>query len=303
MLSQRADFKASRIIGKGYLSRTTEIRKVLIITMLLNFFVSGAKIFYGYYSNSLAILADGFHSLFDGVSNIIGLLGIQLSSRPPDEKHPYGHRKYETLFTIFVGLLMFATCVEIFKKIYDSITNTHAVEVTYASFIIMASTMAINTFVAKYEVKKGRELKSEYLLADSQHTRSDVYISVGVIISLVLMKFNLLFADIITGAIVGIFVARAGIHIIKEAADSLVDRTKIDKSSIKEIVNQVKGVKGCHGVRTRGTISHVFVDLHLVVEPSLSVQDAHEIAHTAEEEIKRRFPEVIDIVVHIEPYP
>lgn len=303
MLSEGADLKTSKTTGKEYLNRIAEIRKVLIITMLLNFLVSGVKIFYGYYTNSLAILSDGFHSLFDGVSNIVGLLGLYLSSRPPDEKHPYGHGKHETLFTIFVGLLMLATCVEIFKKIYDSITNTHAVEVTYASFIIMTSTMIINSFVAKYEAKKGRNLNSEYLLADSQHTRSDVYISVGVIISLALMKFNLLFADVITGAIVGVFVARAGINIIKEAADSLIDRTKIDKSSIKQIVHQVKGVRGCHGVRTRGTISHVFVDLHLVVEPSLSVQDAHEIAHIVEEEIKRRFPEVVDIIVHVEPHP
>lgn len=293
--------KASRITGKVSLNRIVEIKKVLIITMLLNFFVSGVKIFYGYYSNSLAILSDGFHSLFDGVSNIVGIIGIYLSSHPPDEKHPYGHRKYETFFTIFVGLLMFVTCVEIFKKIYDSITGIHAVEITNITFLIMLSTMFINAFVARYEIKKGRELNSEYLLADSIHTRSDVYISVGVIISLVLIKFGFLFADVITGAVVGVFVAKAGIEIIKDAADSLLDKTKIDKASIKEIARQVRGVKGCHGVRTRGTISHVFLDLHLVVEPSLSVQDAHEIAHIVEEEIKKRFPEVIDVVVHIEP--
>ena len=283
------------------MNRIAEIKKVLIITMLLNFFVSGAKIFYGYYTNSLAILSDGFHSLFDGVSNIVGLLGVYLSSQPPDEKHPYGHRKYETFFTIFVGLLMFVTCIEIFKKIYDSITGVHTVDITNASFVIMGSTMIINTLVARYEIKKGRELGSEYLLADSTHTRSDIYISAGVIASLVLMKLGFIFADVITGAVVGIFVAKAGIHIIKDAADSLLDRTKIDKAGIKEIVRHVKGVKGCHGVRTRGTINHVFLDLHLVVEPSLTVQDAHEIAHIAEEEIKKRFPEVIDVVVHIEP--
>lgn len=281
--------------------RITDIRKVLIITLLLNFFVSGIKIFYGFLTNSLAILSDGFHSLFDGVSNIVGLVGIHLSSHPPDDTHPYGHRKYETLFTIFVGLLMFATCAEIFRRIYDSLTIAHTVEVTNTSFIIMICTMIINIFVAKYESKKGRELKSEYLLADSQHTKSDVYISVGVIISLVLMKLGFVFADIVTGAVVGIFVARAGINIIKEAAETLVDRTKIDKSKIKEVVNQSKGVRGCHKVRTRGTISHVFLDLHLLVDPSLSVQEAHDIAHLAEVEIRKRFPEVVDIMVHIEP--
>ncbi len=299
----QADSGISKNIGKAYLSRITDIRKILIITLLLNLLVSGIKIFYGYLTNSLAILSDGFHSLFDGVSNIVGLVGIYLSSHSPDEKHPYGHRKYETLFTIFIGLLMFVTCAEIFRRAYDSLTcaNTNIVKVTDVSFIVMICTMIINAFVARYEAKKGRELKSEYLIADSQHTKSDVYISVGVIISLVLMKLGLVFADIITGAIVGLFVAKAGINIIKEAAETLVDRTKIDKSKIKEVVNHVKGVKGCHKVRTRGTISHVFLDLHIVVEPSLSVQEAHDIAHLAEEEIRKRFPEVIDIMIHIEP--
>lgn len=301
----QADSSISKNTGKAYLNRIADIRKVLIITLLLNLLVSGIKIFYGYLTNSLAILSDGFHSLFDGVSNIVGLVGIYLSSHQPDEKHPYGHRKYETLFTIFVGLLMFATCAEIFRRVYDSLTctNTNIVKVTDVSFIVMICTMIINAFVARYEAKKGRELKSEYLLADSQHTKSDVYISVGVIISLVLIKIGFVFADIITGAIVGLFVARAGINIIKEAAETLVDRTKIDKSKIKEVVNQVKGVKGCHKVRTRGTISHVFLDLHLLVEPSLSVQEAHDLAHLAEVEIKKCFPEVVDIMVHIEPAP
>lgn len=285
------------------MDRISNIRKVLVITLLLNILVSTVKIVYGYYTNSIAILSDGFHSLFDGISNIVGLIGIYLSSHPPDEKHPYGHRKYETLFTIFIGLLMFVTCAEIFKKVYESIIYTHVVKVSADSFIIMISTLIINILVARYEIKKGKELKSEYLIADSQHTRSDIYISIGVILSLVLMKLGFVFADIITGAIVGFLVAKAGINIIKEAAETLVDKTKIDKSKIKEVVNQVPGVRGCHGVRTRGTLNHVFLDLHLLVDPLKSVQDAHEIAHIVEEKIKKSFPEVVDVIVHIEPSP
>ncbi len=258
---------------------------------------------YGYLTNSLSILSDGYHSLFDGISNIVGLIGIYLSSHPPDEKHPYGHRKYETLFTIFIGLLMFLTCIEIFKKVYNSLVDTHTVEITTTSFLIMIATVIINSGVAKYEIKKGRELKSEYLIADSRHTKVDVYISAGVIISLILMKLGFIFIDVITGAIVGLLVAKAGIEIVKDAVEILVDKTKIDKKKIKEIVNQVEGVRGCHGVRTRGTPNHVFLDLHLLVDPVISVHDAHDIAHQAEEEIKKRFPEVVDVIVHIEPSP
>ncbi|MCX7914534.1 MAG: cation diffusion facilitator family transporter [Thermodesulfovibrionales bacterium] len=289
--------------GKKYFNRITEIKKVLLITLFLNLFVSIIKIVYGYFINSLSILSDGFHSLFDGVSNIVGLIGIYLSSQPPDEKHPYGHRKYETLFTIFIGLLMFLTCIEIFKRVYDSFVNKHTVEITTASFLIMVITMFINMGVTRYEIKKGRELKSEYLIADSQHTKMDIFISVGVIFSLVLTELGFVFVDIIAGAIVGLLVAKAGIQIVKDASETLVDKTKIDKREIKEIINKVEGVRGCHGIRTRGTANHVFLDLHLLVDPLISVHAAHDIAHQAEEEIKKRFPEVIDVVVHIEPSP
>ena len=97
------------------MQRTSEIRKVLLITLALNILVSAAKVFYGYITNSVSIFSDGFHSFFDGISNIVGLAGIYISSNPPDEKHPYGHRKYETVFTIFVGLLMRLTCFEVLK--------------------------------------------------------------------------------------------------------------------------------------------------------------------------------------------
>ncbi|MCX8031055.1 MAG: cation diffusion facilitator family transporter [Thermodesulfovibrionales bacterium] len=274
----------------------------MLLTLFLNLLVSGVKIFYGYFINSVAIISDGFHSLFDGVSNFLGLLGIYLSSHPPDERHPYGHRKYETFFTTFVGFLMFLSCVEIFKKAYESVKSSHIVDVNEASFAIMICSIIVNYFVAKYESSKGKELGSEYLIADSQHTKSDVYISIGVIASLVLIELGISYADVITGIVVGIFVARAGIMIIKEAADSLTDKTKIDKQSIKAVVNQIEGVRDCHDVRTRGTINHVFVDLHISVDSTLSIQEAHEISHEVESLIKRKFPEVVDVLTHIEPH-
>ncbi|MFA4828704.1 MAG: cation diffusion facilitator family transporter, partial [Thermodesulfovibrionales bacterium] len=90
-----------------------QIRRVLLYTLILNTGVALAKVIYGYMSNSIAMTSDGFHSFFDGVSNIVGLIGIWIAYHPPDENHPYGHRKYETLFTIIIGVMIFATCLQI----------------------------------------------------------------------------------------------------------------------------------------------------------------------------------------------
>jgi cation diffusion facilitator family transporter len=139
-------------------------------------------------------------------------------------------------------------------------------------------------------------------MADAQHTKSDIYASIGVIIGLIFIKLGFPIADPIVGAIVGILVAKAGIDIIKESAETLVDRTQMDTAVINEIACSVEGVIECHDIRTRGTKGSIFVDLHVLVSPLLTVQDAHKIAHAVEKKIKRKIPEVIDVVVHIEPH-
>lgn len=281
--------------------RSAAIRRVLWATLFCNICVSGAKIAYGYSSHSVSITADGYHSMFDGVSNIVGFIGIYFASRPADEDHPYGHRKIETIFTIFIGVMMSLTCFEIFKQVFESLRSVPEVSVKIESFIIMIITLGINIFVTAYEKKMGNKLNSEFLLADAQHTKSDIYATTGVITGLVFMKLGFTRADTIVGAIVGILVAKAGIRILREAADILSDKNQVDTAQIKRIVCGIDDVVDCHRVRTRGMNSHIFIDLHVIVSPDISVSDGHRIAHIAEEKIKENIKTVVDVVVHIEP--
>ncbi|HXX80848.1 MAG TPA: cation diffusion facilitator family transporter [Thermodesulfovibrionales bacterium] len=281
--------------------RSAAIRRVLWITLFCNICVSGAKIGYGYFSHSVSITADGFHSMFDGVSNIMGFVGIYFAFHPPDEEHPYGHRKIETIFTIFIGVMMSLACFEIFKQVYESIKSEPRVSVTPESFLIMITTLGVNIFVTTYEKRMGNKLNSEFLIADAQHTKSDIYATTGVIAGLVLMKLGFTRADTIVGTVVGILVARAGIGILKEAADVLADRRQVDTQQIKKIVCGINNVVDCHRVRTRGTNSCIFIDLHVTVSPDISVSEGHKIAHIAEERIKGNIKAVVDVVVHIEP--
>ncbi len=123
------------------------VRKVLVITLALNSLVAIAKILYGYITNSIAMTSDGFHSFFDGISNVVGLVGIWIASHPPDERHPYGHKKYETLFTIIIAIMIFITCFQILKKVYFSFRDIHRTTVTSTSFAVMIITMMINVMV------------------------------------------------------------------------------------------------------------------------------------------------------------
>jgi cation diffusion facilitator family transporter len=280
---------------------TGDVRKVLIYTLILNLIVALAKVLYGFLSNSVAMLSDGFHSIFDGASNVVGLIGIWIASHPPDEKHPYGHKKYETLFTIIIAVMLFTTCLEILKTVYHSFREEHITNVTPTSFIIMLITIGVNIFVMWYENKKGKQLGSEFLIADSKHTKSDVLVSLTVIASLFFTRMGYRYADSIVGLIIAVLIARIGYEILKDASDVLVDTVCIDHAAIRSFVITIGGVKGCHDIRSRGTVNSVYLDLHVSVDKYLSTEKAHAIADTIEGEIKEQFPSVIDIIVHIEP--
>jgi cation diffusion facilitator family transporter len=279
----------------------SQVRKVLIITLILNSAVALAKIIYGYITNSLGMTSDGFHSFFDGISNVVGLFGIWIASHPPDEDHPYGHKKYETLFTIIIALMIFVTCFQILKKVYLSFIDDHITLVTGTSFFIMAVTMGVNVFVMRYEARKGRELGSDFLIADALHTKSDILASSAVITGLILAKFGINWADIVVGIIITFFIARIGYKILRDASSVLVDTVCIDTSAVEQAVHEIEGVKGCHSIRTRGQVNAVYLDLHVVVESKLSTEESHGIADNVEKKIKNDFPSVVDIIVHIEP--
>lgn len=288
-------------MGRNSFERSCAVKNVLFYTLIANSLVALAKVLYGYFTHSIAILSDGFHSFFDGVSNIIGLIGVSIASHPPDKRHPYGHRKYETLFTLVIAAMIFITCYQIIKNAYESLFNTPKAIITPVSFIIISITLAINIIVMIYESRKGKELNSEFLTADARHTRSDIFVSLSVIFGLILFKTGYTKADAAVGIIIAFLIAKMGYEIIKEASSILVDTVCIDTGLIERALMDVDGVKGCHDIRTRGTIKSIFLDLHVSVSPDITLEDAHNIADRVEEMIKERFPGVVDIVVHVEP--
>lgn len=283
------------------MDRTRAVRKVLIYTLVCNIIVALAKVLYGYFTNSIAMLSDGFHSFFDGFSNVLGLLGIWIAAHPPDSKHPYGHKKYETLFTIAIAVMIFFTCYQIVLKLYDSFFKEHITVVTPVSFYIMLITIAVNVSVMVYEIRKGRDLKSDFLIADAKHTKSDIFVSIAVIIGLIFSRLGFQKADIIIGIVIMALIARIGYEIVRSASDVLVDSVIIEIPEVESVVNSIKGVRGSHDIRTRGTETSVFIDLHILVDPAVSVQEAHIIADGVEEILKDKFPSVVDVVVHVEP--
>ena len=277
------------------------VRRILIIIFILNILTALAKGIYGLYTDTLSMSADGLHSLFDSTANIIGLVGISMASRPPDRDHPYGHAKYESFAAIGIAILLFASCLQLMLAAVDRLQSRAVPDVTQISFAIMASTLIINIGVSSYEYILGRRLKSSILVADSMHTRSDIYASLGVILGLFAVRMGYPLADPLIALFICLLIVHTGLEILKESSTALLDRAAVDEQVIVDLARSVEGVCNCHAVRTRGMAEEIYVDLHIGVDASLSMDKAHEVGEDVERAIKSRIPEVRDVVVHLEP--
>lgn len=277
-------------------------RRVLVTVLALNLFVSLSKIVVGYLINSVSMAADGYHSLLDGASNVTGLVGLALASKERDEEHPYGHKKFETFTAVGISLLLLVTCVEVIEYAVRRWIEPEPIEVSAFSFGVMIVTICINLFVTRYEHRKGEQLGSDVLIADSAHTRSDIYVSLSVIATLILAKLGYPRFDVIVAIGIAVAIGRVGIQIMKHASGVLVDTMVLDKARVESICAGIEGIDKCHKIRTRGRPDDINVDLHIVVEKDMHVQDAHSLAHRLEEQLKKQIPGVTDVQVHIEPY-
>ncbi len=277
------------------------VRRILIYIFVLNITVALLKGAYGLLTNSLSMSADGLHSLFDSTSNIIGLVGIAIASRPPDKEHPYGYAKFETFASIGIAVLLFASCFQLILASVGRFQNPPVPEVTELSFGIVGLTLVVNIGVSAYEYILGKRLKSSILVADSMHTRSDIYASIGVILGLIAIKMGYPLADPVIALLICGLIILTGLEIIKDSSGVLLDKAPIEESAIFDLAKSVNGVCTCHRVRTRGMSGEIYVDLHIGVDSSLSIEAAHKVAEDVDRMIKSKIVGVKDVVVHLEP--
>jgi cation diffusion facilitator family transporter len=281
---------------------TRQVKKTLIVILGLNLLTALAKSIWGYWTESISMQADGFHSFLDAASNVIGLVGVWFASRPPDDTHPYGHRKFETFASFCISVFLFLGCFEILKSSYTRFQDGIIPEVTATSFMIMILTIAMNISISRWERKKGDLLKSEVLIADSLHTKSDVFASFSVIVSLAAGWAGYPILDPLVAVMIAFIIGKVGTQILMESSKVLTDYSRIHPGEIRDLVMQIDGIEECHAVRTRGSMNHVYVDLHIHVHPQMHLEKAHILAHRVEGEIMKRFSDVIEVVVHLEPH-
>jgi len=281
-------------------SRQRSVRRVLWIVLWLNLLVTGVKLVIGLITGSISVVADAYQSLLDSSSNVIGLIGLAIAARPPDPNHPYGHKKYETIATLAIGALLLFVCVDLLSSIYRRLAGGSGLTVTPESFALMVMTIPVNIAITVYETRAGRRLSSDLLLADATQTRTNLFVTGSVLISLAGAWLGLTWLDVVVASVVVVLIARAALGILRRTSEVLTDSAVLQPAQVEEVARQVPGVWLAGRVRSRGPADEAYVDLHIKVDPAMTTDQAHAIASEVERRLKAELP-VVDAVVHVEP--
>jgi len=280
-----------------------KIRKVLWIIFFANLLVALLKIVIGSLIKSSSITADGFHSLSDGSSNIVGLIGIGLASKPIDKDHPYGHKKFEVLSGLFIAAMLVFMGGKIIINGIVGFTAPKALSITPESLITILITLFINIIVSKYEYSIGKKLNSYILISDSLHTKSDIFVSLGVLTTLIGIKLGLPpIVDSIASLVVAGFILHAAYEIFISTSGILVDKAILDDEFIKNAISDFSEIKDIHNIRSRGSENNIYIDMHIMIDPKYSVEDSHVLLHKIENKIREKTNNTTEVIIHVEPY-
>ncbi len=278
------------------------VRRVLVITLLLNLFVMGLKGAVGFWTGSLSLLADAIHSFTDSANNVLGLVTSQLSSPQPDRDHPYGHQKYEAIGALGIAAFLGIACFTILEGAVERLlTGGAEVQIAAPELGLLLLVLGINIFVAFYERRVGRRIGSPILLADAQHTMSDIWVTITVLTGLLgIWIFGVQWLDVVLAFPVALLVFRSAWNVLRDNLPWLVDEMAIAPEAIHAVVMQVPGVLNCHSIASRGLLGRqVFVDMHLIVNAA-DVETAHAITEAVEARLEQHYHPV-RVTIHVEP--
>ncbi len=282
---------------------SSAVRRVLVGLLGANLVVVAAKAVVGITSGSLAVWGDALHSSVDSLYNVLGLIVVRVAAQAPDEDHPYGHGKFETLGALAIVVFLSITCFELVRNAVQKLLGGgHTIAVTDLGLVVLLATLGVNVLVAWYENRRGHELSSELLIADAAHTRTDVFITIGVLIGVLFARGGATWVDPVVAIVVAALIVRVAYQIFSRTVPVLVDERAIPERAIRQSAQRVKGVRNAYGIRSRGGhgAGVRYAEVTIAVDGDANVAAAHAIADEVEARLKQEL-ELNAVTVHVEP--
>jgi len=272
--------------------------KVAAISILVNAVLAGGKITVGVFLNSAASLAEGVHSFMDILSSAIGYVGIKISQKPSDQKHPYGHYKFEVLAGTIITLILFVTGVGIIYEAYQNFLDPEKIKIGYLAFGIMIFSAVVNEIMARIKIHFGKKENSISLLSDGIHSRIDVYISLAVLVGLFFTKYWI-YSDSLLALLIGIYIIKESFSLGKEAVDCL-----LDVSAGEEIEEKIESIAKTDNIevsslKTQKKGSAITANLEIKLSSNLSVEEATKISNSLREKLIREIENLQYVVIQI----
>lgn len=285
-------------------SRYQVARRVTVVSAVVNLLLAVMKVVLGFVGQSQALVADGIHSLSDLISDAVVLVASRQGSRDPDPEHPYGHGRIETLATVVVGIILFAVTAGL---LYDAGQRLlHPERLLHPGWLALVAafiSVGANEALTRYTLAAAKRIRSSLLRANAWHHRSDALSSVVVIIGVGGSMAGLPYLDAIAAIFVALMIAKIAWELcwggIRELIDTGLDPETI--AHIRQVIMSVQGVEAMHMLRSRRLGADAFVDVHILVDPMVSVSEGHLISEKVRARLVRELEDVSDVTVHIDP--
>ena len=278
-------------------------KKISIISLLSNTLLALLKISIGFFANSKALIADGFHSVSDMASTIIVMASIKFSETPADKNHPYGHEKAEALGTNILAVILILTSFFLGRDAVLTIVDGNIAEPGSWALVAAFISIVVKELLYRFTIKIGEEINSRGLIADAHHHRSDAFSSIAALIGIGGAKLGFRFLDPLAGLVVAFLILKVGYEIMRDTSYELMDgrpaKEKINQ--IREYAAAISGVLEIHDIKLRSYGPNYIVDLKIVVEDQLSVVEGHNISCRVENKIINNSEDVKDVMVHVDP--
>ena len=283
-------------------ARSPAVRRTLLVLLAVNLVVVAIKVAVGVRTGALSVLGAALESSLDMLNNVIGMVLVSVAARAPDEDHPYGHDKFETLGALAIVGFLSISCFELLREgVHQALRHDQPRSPELLEIALLAATVLVSSFVGWYEERRGRELESPFLLADAAHARSDIYVTGLALLSLLLTRYGLGAADPLLAVVVALVIARNGYQILRETVPVLVDERGVDATEIRALVASIPRIEDVRGVRSRRSASGVLLaEVTIGVIAATSVADAHALADLVEDRLSTAFG-ASEVTVHVEP--
>ncbi|KAF3981351.1 MAG: cation transporter [Methylococcales symbiont of Hymedesmia sp. n. MRB-2018] len=278
--------------------------RVTYVGALVNIFLAIIKVVVGILGQSAALIADGIHSLSDLVSDLFVIIAIKMGSREADHDHPYGHRRFETMATVLLGLGLIIVAGGIAWDALERLNEPEKLLIPNQDTMgIAIVSILANEWLFHYTKRVGDLTRSKLLLANAWHHRSDAFSSIVVLIGIAAVFLGYPFADAIAAVIVAVMIMKMGLSLVMESINELVDSALPEDyvREIRRVIKQTHDVQSIHFLRTRRMGEDAYIDAHIVVDSRISVSEGHMIGDRVRDELKTEFDDVVDVLVHIDP--